>query len=90
MLVPGGPGGSPRGGRWDATPHFRPGLTLVSGIPESCRGAGRRAGARVVSANLASGSAQGANLLISDYQKPLPDSTDHDGKIVLTSADASR
>jgi hypothetical protein len=65
MLAPGAPGGSPRGGRWDATPHPLPGLTLVSAIPEACRGAGRRAPA-LIPLNLVSGSAQDADLLIID------------------------
>ena len=44
---------------------------------------------RLASLNLVSGSAQDANLLTSDYQKPLPDNADHARTSLVSSADAS-
>jgi hypothetical protein len=69
-------------------PYLLPGSTLVSAILEACRSAGRRA-PQLVRSNRVSGSAQDANLLTSDYQKPLPDSAGHGWTSRLTSSDAS-
>jgi hypothetical protein len=65
MLAPGAPGGSPRGGRWDVTPHPSAGLDTRASHPGGLPGCGA-ASARVGSLNLASGSAQDANLPTSD------------------------
>jgi hypothetical protein len=66
MLAPRAPGGSPRGGRWDATPRPPAGLDARDSHPGGLPGCGA-ASARVGSATCVRHCAD-ANLLTSDYQ----------------------
>jgi hypothetical protein len=72
------------------TPRLILSWARVSAILEACRGAGRRAPAVGFAEPVASGSVQGTNLLASDYQDPLPDSTGHHRTARLASADTSQ
>jgi hypothetical protein len=71
------------------TPHPSAGLDTRASHPGGLPGCGA-ASARVGSLNLASGSAQDANLPTSDYQEPQPDGAGYDRTLHLISADTSR
>jgi hypothetical protein len=88
MLALGAPGGSPPGGRRDATPTR---AWLNVRVSPSRSSAGVRGGERPRRFHyLCPGPALDANLLTSDYQDPLPDSAGHARTGRLASADTSR